>query len=37
MWFLVDSDGRPTGYHWKLRNGKPGRIEIAIGHAIDPP
>lgn len=37
MWFLVDSDGRPTGYHWKLRNGKPGEIEIAIGRAIDPP
>lgn len=35
MWFLVDSDSRPTAYHWRLRNGKPREIEIAIGRAID--
>lgn len=37
MWFLVDSDGRPVGYHWRLRTSKSHETEIAIGRAIDPP
>jgi hypothetical protein len=37
MWFLVDADGHPTGYHWRLRNGKSRDIEIAIGRAIEAP
>ena len=35
MWFLVDAAGHPTGYHWRLRNGKSRDIEIAIGRAIE--
>lgn len=34
MWFLVDADGHPTGYHWRLRTSKAREIEIAIGRAI---
>jgi len=34
MWFVVDNDGHPIGYHWKLPNGKVHEMKIAIGRAV---
>jgi hypothetical protein len=34
MWFVVDDDGHPIGYHWKLRGGKTHEMQIAIGRAV---
>jgi hypothetical protein len=35
MWFVVDEEGKPVGYHWKLKNGKLHDMQIAIGRAVE--
>jgi hypothetical protein len=35
MWFTVDHEDQPIGYHWKSRAAKAHEMQIAIGRAIE--